>query len=92
MQLFTWRSNALKRFQPGHILVLAEDVDAARRIALEQFEHWLKSEAGEWHLLVDGVPVDEFAEDDLERMRSELLRDLEQDPQSGSAVFIRGSE
>lgn len=91
MQIFRWWSEALKRYSEGHILVMADSLDAARELAKTEFEAWLP--VGVERLFKDGKPWDEGAEEDLEKLRAKFMVDIAKDPvETKAAFFLLGSE
>lgn len=91
MQIYRWWSEALKRYAEGHILVLADSLEAARELAKTEFEAWLP--VGEERLFKDGQPYDEDAAEELEKLRAKFMADIAKDPDEiRSAFFLLGSE
>lgn len=91
MQIYRWWSEALKRYADGHILVMADSVDAARELAKTEFEAWLP--IAEERLFRDGQPYDEDAAEELDKLRTKLAADIAKDPaEIQGAFFLLGSE
>lgn len=82
MKMFVWRSNLLANYAPGHIIVLAPDVDEARRFALLELKEYIRGEAEDFWL----------EEEEQKRLRDIALQDLEPVPQRMTSLLIKGSE
>lgn len=92
MKLFHWpRVEALKNYMSGDIIVMAPDLEAARKLAWEWSVTWLK-EHRSWWFNFDGTPDPDFSEDRTE-WEEKLEQDLRLEPDEiDHPVFIRGSE
>lgn len=81
-RLFMWRSDMLKCYQRGHIIILANDVHHAREEALRLFEAWAPQQDESWG----------WDEDEPARRLATLRKDLEQPPEDLNGLFIYGSD
>lgn len=89
-EFYSWRSDALKQYGSGWILVSAETVEEARARARLQFPEWLKQERS-YLFGPDGAP-DELSEDQFTELMTKLDTDLAADPHIHQCLFIEGSE
>lgn len=93
MKLFHWnRSDALRNYSSGDIMVVADTVEEARAKVIDAAGPIWGKERGIGNSYFDNIG--EFEVDDWREFRSKLLLDLEGDPivvESG-VVFIWGSE
>jgi hypothetical protein len=80
--MFVWRSDMLKAYQRGHIIVLANDEQQAASEALRFFESWADNEIQQHHWYDEQRP---------ERL-AELRKDLSVKPETPNAMFIHGSD
>ena len=100
MKLFHWeRMDSLRQYSTGNMIVMAENVEQARRIAVENFLHYLKTdESAPKHYMFELYgDIENFDEDDKEEMRT-LIEEFTQDIQAMPTVkverpivFIQGS-
>lgn len=82
-RLFTWQSEALKDYGLGYIIVVATNIEEARRFAkLEMDEYARKQQEGYYGL-------DEY---EMLELREMIYRDLSAEPKASLSLLIRGSE
>lgn len=94
MNLYHWaRSEALKEYSCGDIIVMAASLAEARQKALAYADIWLK-EHRSWWFNADGSIDTEGYGDYYIMFRHRLVHDLEIEPDliEAGTVFIRGSE
>ena len=96
MNLYRWRSHALKQYGLGYIIVMAKDVDGARKGALIQYEHQLKQGGLYYDCLADsnGDFIDEDARIEFIEKMAVFKSDIEVQPDviDTGILFIDGSE
>jgi len=78
--MFYWRSNVLRNYGRGWIVVAAPDVDAARYIARREWDAFAKEQ---WHYL---------DEEELAERRVAFEDEILEEPQQHTVLFITGSE
>lgn len=86
MQLFHWRSQALKNYGSGYIVAMAETVEEARKnvLALAQ------AEIVNRYCWLDPSDPDDKAE--IEAKMAEFLADMQDEPSTDTVILIYGSE
>jgi hypothetical protein len=89
-RMFVWRSEALRNFRPGHIVVVASDIATARQQALKAELAWLRANRSWWFTTDNTVSVD-YA-DDYELFMERMHNDLAKPHQELTELFIPGSE
>jgi hypothetical protein len=82
--IYAWRSDVLRDYHAGWIIVVADDITTARAKAREHFEKWFKDPY--WDAYWD--PDYE----DIPGKRVMLENDIACDPQIVDCLFIKGSE
>lgn len=98
MNLYMWRSAAFANYYDGHIVVMAKNVDDARKIARERYERNVKKpyENSTWSWLVDddGNFVDDERKDEFIEKMALFDNDIKEPPHliEDGIVFIQGSE
>lgn len=91
-RMFVWRSDALQRYADGHVLVSARTLDEARRLAMEEYDRYLRSDdCGHSFFRADGSFFDECEREDYENALKAFRSDLEKEPKIVEAALIRGS-
>lgn len=86
-KMFTWRSEALKQYAPGKLVVLAENVEEARLKIRAQIDPWIR-EHREWAL----PEYNADDEDDYIEIVAQFEADIAADPEEHEVLFINGSE
>ena len=96
MKIHHWKmSETLKRDSTGDIIILAEDADAARAKATEEFEAYLRREDSPLgvYWTSDGQFLTEMDEERYSELLAALALDLAKEPSADEeAIFILGSE
>ena len=96
MKIHHWKmSETLKRYSTGDIIILAEDADAARAKATEEFEAYLRREDGPLgvYWTSDGQFLTEMDEERYSELLAALAVDLAKEPSADEeAIFILWSE
>lgn len=91
MALYHWsRSEALKGYASGDIIVMADTLHEAREKAITHIHDWLKENRSWWYAS-DGTL--DLEGDEYDKFLQMLQRDLEDEPaivETGT-IFIRGS-
>lgn len=91
MQLFRWRSTALKNYSDGHLIAMARDADFARDLIRLQAKDWARENREWWFDIVTGE-VDPDEAEDYDEWMAKLEADLAAEPTTGMVVMIAGSE
>lgn len=99
MKLFHWnRAESLENYACGDIIVMAEDVESARSIALQEFWRYAvenESSKYRWMFDMNGKDYTEWEDEDDRKEFEEWLdtfkRDLIRTPEEKIAAFIQGS-
>lgn len=81
-KMFIWRSRLLANYGPGHIIVVASNVEEARRFASLEVANYIEQRAKDFCL----------DEDEVQRLRHVASMNLVQDPEQVMSLLIRGSE
>ena len=91
MTLYCWRSQYLENYAPGHILVVAEDVEAARNRARCDFAADLR-DRHEW--LFAGLSNHEIlADENLCAKRAKFEAEIAAEPEIlTGTLYLAGSE
>jgi len=90
MKLYCWLSDYLGDYGPGRIVVMAENVEEARKVAWEGFEVHVRDRYS-YHF-VDGVPLDEDSQSDIDSYRNQFRCDITDEPtECPGYLFVRGS-
>ena len=96
MKLFHWHSVYLKQYSLGDIIVMAEEVDAARALARTEFEqrHLKKVRSyGFSYSSLDELVTDEEERADFEEARKVFEADIAKEPMEPAGfVFIDDGE
>lgn len=87
MNIFHWRSNAMKQYGRGYVMAIASDAETAREMIMRR----AKSE------YIDNFSTyfDDSDEDDirqLEEFKTKLKDDIDKEPDISETLFIPGSE
>jgi hypothetical protein len=96
--LYHWRSNAFAQYGRGHIIVMANSVEGARKGARMRYERYLRhSEDGfEWNVLCDdgGDFIDAESKQEFIEKLAVFEADISQEPMliDTGILFIHGSE
>jgi hypothetical protein len=92
-RMFQWRSEALRRYADGYVYVVARSVDAARRLALDEYDRYLRSDdAGHSFFRSDGSFFDECEREEYTSALKAFWADLEKEPKVVEAALIHGSQ
>lgn len=93
MKLFHWpHSTALENYSAGDIIVLAEDLQAARNGVREYAADWLRKHHRDWWFDDEGHVDPEYAED-YSNWMAKLDLDLVEEPgEVDHPIFVMGSE
>ena len=90
-----WKmSETLAQYASGDIIILAEDVEAARTVARVEFEKYLHDEDGPMgvYWAKDGSFLSDLDEERYHELLARLDQDLAQEPSTDAeAIFILGS-
>jgi hypothetical protein len=101
MKLFHWnRAESLENYASGDIIVMAENIETARKTALEQFEIYMLTDENaryKWMFDMNGPDIDAWEDEDDREQIEEIFRkfrmDIARPPiEDVVAVFIHGSE
>jgi hypothetical protein len=87
MKTFRWRSDALKQYGQGHIIVLAANAEEARAKAKAQVDPWIR-ENREFML----PEFNSGDEDDYNALVALFEADIAGEPEEIETLFISGSE
>jgi hypothetical protein len=79
MPLYHWFSEALADYGQGSIIVYAKDVPTARKVARQEYGHFI------------GGPASYLRKDAFEERKAAIDKDLAAEPTEKTAVFISGS-
>lgn len=90
MQMYLWRSRALRQYRTGHVIVMADSSRAARELARKEFQAWLR-EHRSWLFDQNGyVHPDE--QDEVEELLGIFEMDIADEPTTEPVLLIIGSE
>jgi hypothetical protein len=92
--LFEWRSDMLRRYSQGFILVVAPTVEQARDIARQNLGALLRERYDYLYDYDGDQPLDDDSGAQLEEYRTTFEADIANEPtiRSEGVVFVLGSE
>ncbi len=85
-QIYEWKSEYLKQYGKGHIIVLATNIEEAREKAMQSFDAFDRE--GWSHNYLEN---DEEDQNDIKNRKKLLKQDIKVDPEIKGVCFIMGS-